>query len=218
MNRTHSLTAPFLLAVSSLAAALLLTLGAGTAQAKVEVCPDTFQVLHDDNIGALALAKGHYRITLLKPNKPLDCQGAATLFRKFLEDYDGKLQGRWRVVPKSSTFLRGGSGVGFRVKRRGKPSGGGGGKHPANGGKRCPDTFTVENNDSIGKLKLKAGPYNYTRLTNSSPSCTRIPRLFARFLQDFDGDLPPKWRLSVRRAAFIQKGTGGDGFSVKPAR
>ena len=96
--------------------------------------------------------------------------------------------------------------------------GGGDNRHPANGGRRCPNVFTVENNDRIGKLRLKAGPYRYTRLTPTSPSCTRIPTLFARFLQDFEGNLPKPWRLNVRRAAFIKRGTGGDGFRVKPAR
>ena len=216
MAGSHRFRVPFLLVGLVLAVSLLL--GAGSARAAVKVCPDTFQVLHNDYVGKLSLPKGHYRITLLKPQKPLTCQDAALLFRKFLEDYDGKLQGRWRVVPRSATFLRGGSGVGFRVRRRGKPSGSGGGKHPAHGGRRCPDTFTVENNDRIGKLKLKAGKYNYTRLTDSSPSCTRIPTLLAKFLEDFDGDLPRGWRLSVRRAAFLKKGTSGDGFSVKPVR
>lgn len=206
---------PLSLAVIAIA---VLLLGAAPAKAAIKVCPNTFQVLHDDRIGQLQLPKGHYRITLLKKNKPLDCQGAALLFRKFLEDYDGKLQGRWRVIPKSATFKRGSSGVGFRVRRRGKSSGGGGGRHPDDGGRRCPDTFTVEHNDRIGELKLKAGRYNYTRLTNSSPDCQRIPTLFAKFLQDFDGNLPKPWRLNARRAAFIKKGSGGDGFSVKPVR
>jgi len=205
-----------LLAFTLAAAALLLT--AAPSRAAVKVCPSTFQVLHDDHIGQLELPKGHYQIALLKPNKPLDCEGAALLFRKFLEDFDGKLQGRWRVIPKSQTFKRGSSGVGFRVKRRGKKHGGGGGKHPSNGGRRCPNTFTVEHNDQIGKLKLRKGEYHYTRLTRSSPSCQRIPTLFAKFLQDADGNLPRGWRLAVRRAAFIKKGTGGDGFRVKPVR
>ena len=155
MNRT--LRIPLTLLLSFALTLALLLVSATPSQAKVKVCPSTFQVLHDDHIGDLSLPKGHYRITLLMPEKPLDCQGAALLFRKFLEDYDGKLQGRWRVIPKSATFKRGGSGVGFRVRRRG--GGGGGGKHPDDGGRRCPNTFTVQHNDRIGKLKLKAGEY-----------------------------------------------------------
>lgn len=194
---------------------LWLLVGAGNAQAATKVCPSTFHVLHDDHIGKLSLAEGHYRITLLRKNK-LNCTRAARLFQKFLEDYDGRLQGRWRVDAKTATFLRGGSGVGFSVQRRGKPSGGGGGKHPGRGGKRCPSTFTVEHNDSIGDLRLRKGEYHYTRLNRTSPSCTRIPKLFAKFLEDVDGNLPKPWRLNVRVAAFIKKGSGGEGFRVKP--
>lgn len=198
-----------------LLATALLIVGTGTARAATAVCPATFQVLHNDHIGKLSLPKGHYRITLLKPNRRLTCKGAANRFRMFLEDFDGNLPGRWRVNARTATFKRGSSGVGFSV-RRARPSGGGGGKHPASGGSRCPDTFTVENNDRIGRLKLKRGEYHYTRLNRSSPSCSRIPTLFAKFLQDFDGKLPRPWRLNVRRAAFIKKGTGGEGFRVKP--
>lgn len=210
----HSFKRPVALIISTGLALLALALLPSTSRAAIEVCPNSFHVLHDDRIGQLSLPKGHYRITLLKKNKPLTCDDAAFLFRKFLEDYDGKLQGRWRVVPKSATFKRGGSGVGFRVRRRG----GGGGKHPAKGGKRCPNTFAVQHDDRIGKLRLKKGDYHYTRLNRTSPSCARIPTLFAKFLEDFDGNLPKPWRLNANRGAFIKKGSGGEGFRVKPVR
>jgi hypothetical protein len=206
------------LAVALTLSVVWLLAGAGSAQAATKVCPNTFHVLHDDYIGKLSLPEGHYRITLLKKNKPLDCAGASLLFRKFLEDFDGKLQGRWKVDPRTATFTRGGSGVGFSVERRGKRKGKGGGKHPAKGGRRCPNTFTVQHNDRIGDLRLPKGEYHYTRLTRTSPSCKRIPKLFAKFLQDFDGNLPKPWRVKVNSASFVKKGSGGDGFRVKPVR
>jgi hypothetical protein len=199
----------------AVAAVLMLLVGAGSAKAATAVCPNTFHVLHDDRVGKLKLPKGHYKITLLRKNK-LSCARAAKLFTKFLEDYDGKLPGKWRVVKKSASFVKGATGIGFSVKK-GKKKGGGGGRHPSGGGKRCPATFEVLNNDRIGKLKIPAGEYYITRLTRTSPNCKRASKLFAKFLQDVDGDLGPKWRINVRRAAFIKRGTGGDGFRIKPA-
>lgn len=201
-----------LIAGTALAAVLLLPASASAATQK---CPDTFRVLHDDSIGKLQLPKGHYRLTLLRKNK-LTCSKASSLFTKFLEDYDGKLPGKWKARVNAAAFVRGNSGVGFSVKRVGKKHGGGGGRHPAQGGRRCPATFEVLHNDRIGKLKLPKGDYYITRLTADSPSCTRSAQLFAKFLEDTSGDLPPNWRLALGRAKFIKRTTGGDGFRVKP--
>lgn len=206
-------------ALLGLLAASVALLGlAGTAPAATKKCPNTFRVLHDDHIGKLALQKGHYRLILLQ-RRGFSCSRAANQFRRFLEDYDGKLPGAWKVRPRRSSFVRGNSGVGFKVRRRsGGRRGGGGGRHPANGGRRCPNTFEVLHNDRIGELRLPKGEYHITRLTPTSPSCDRAAKLFAKFLEDTNGDLPPNWRLGVRRAAFIKRGSGGDGFRVKPVR
>lgn len=211
--RRGVLTRPVLLA--AIAVVLTALAGADGARAATKTCPDTFHVLHDDRIGKLKLAEGHYTITLLRKKK-LSCQRAATLFAKFLEDYDGNLPGRWRVRAKSASFVKGSTGIGFSVAK-GSRGGGGGGRHPGGGGKRCPSTFEVLNNDRIGKLRIPAGDYYITRLTRTSPRCRSASQLFAEFLQDFDGNLPRGWRLNVRRAAFIERGTGGDGFRIKPA-
>jgi hypothetical protein len=199
----------------AVAAVLMLLVGAGSAKAATAVCPNTFHVLHDDRVGKLKLPKGHYKITLLRKNK-LSCARAAKLFTKFLEDYDGKLPGKWRVVKKSASFVKGNTGIGFSVKK-GRKRGGGGGRHPSGGGKRCRATFEVLHNDRIGKLKIPAGEYYITRLTRTSPNCKRASKLFAKFLDDVNGDLPRGWRLNVRRGAVIKRGTGGDGFRIKPA-
>ncbi len=200
-----------------LAAVLLLSaVGATEARAASGECPNSFRVLHDDSIGKLKLPKGNYTITLLDKKK-LTCTKAAHLFSRFLEDYDGNLPGKWRVKAKQAAFLKGNTGAGFTVKK-GKPSGGGGGggRHPDSGGKQCPDTFRVLHNDSIGELKFPAGSYYLTRLTTDSPSCARVTKLFAKFLQDYEGNVPG-WRINVSKAQFTRKGSGGKGFRVKPA-
>ena len=205
------------LSIAAAAAAVLAVLagGASPASAAEETCPNTFHVLHNDHIGKLDLPEGHYTITLLDDSRPLNCQKAATLFTKFLEDFNGKLPGRWEVRPNRSEFERGNSGVGFRVTQ-GSHTGGGGGHHPAGSGKRCPGTFQVQHNDRIGKLKLPAGPYRMWVLTDSNPNCSKASQLFARFLQDPSGNLPGKWNLQVRSATFTRRNTP-NGFRVKPA-
>jgi hypothetical protein len=80
-------------------------------------CPGTFQVLNDDVIGRLRLPKGPYRITLLSGGG-LSCQGASSLFTRFLQDYTGVLPSPWVLNVRTATFSRGrGSTTGFRVKR-----------------------------------------------------------------------------------------------------
>jgi hypothetical protein len=193
---------------------------AATASAKQLECSASFRVLHDDRVGKLQLPKGNYTITVYRKNR-LSCERASKLFTRFLEDFDGKLPGKWKVRVKRSGFFKGNSGVGFTVER-GTPSGGGGGggggTHPANGGKRCPNTFRVLNNDRIGELRIPAGNYHLTRLTNDSPNCQRVAKLFAKFLEeDYAGKIPG-WRVNVNRAKFIRNKSGGKGFRIKPVR
>lgn len=182
------------------------------ARAAESTCPATFHVLHDDRIGQLELPEGHYQITLLSDER-MTCQRATNLFREFLEDFDGNLPNRWRVLPRRSEFRWGQSMVGFRVRRVEHPSGGGGGgRHPVTG-RTCPGTFTVLHNDHIGRLSLPRGQYRITLLAQGRLSCQRASRLFARFLQDFDGNLPGPWRLDVATATFSR--THHVGFRVK---
>jgi hypothetical protein len=82
---------------------------------------------------------------------------------------------------------------------------------------RCPATFHVLHNDRIGRLKLPAGHYRIRLINDEVLSCSRASALFAKFLQDFDGDLPGKWRLKVSEATFLKRGTDV-GFSVKKGR
>src|SRR4051812_15155228 len=86
------------LAVAALAAAGSLA-AAPSAPAQTgspAVCPATFEVLHDDSVGKLVLAKGAYTVTLLD-RSALTCAEASDLLRQFLEDFDGRLQRPWVV-------------------------------------------------------------------------------------------------------------------------
>ena len=57
------------------------------------------------------------------------------------------------------------------------------------------------NNDRIGKLRLRRGPYRITLLSERL-SCRAAARLFRGFLQDFEGALPRPWVLNVQTATF----------------
>ena len=182
------------------------------------VCPGTFQVLHNDHIGSFALPKGQYLITLLAVGR-ITCARASSSFTRFLQDFDGVLPRPWFVDPETGSFLRGSRNVGFRVKRSGRaasPERGGSGVHPSV--TAVPRTFRVLGNDSIGKLRLRRGPYRVTllgkRLSCSSAlasvrraswtiptACCRVPGCSTR--------RPP--RSHAAAAASI-------GFRIKPAR
>ena len=181
------------------------------------VCPGTFQVLHNDHIGSFALPKGQYLITLLAVGR-ITCARASSSFTRFLQDFDGVLPRPWFVDPETGSFLRGSRNVGFRVKRLvgpPRPSGGGSGVHPS--GNRCPATFRVLGNDSIGKLRLRRGPYRVT-LLGKRLSCSSASRLLAAFLDDPDGVLPRPWVLSAQTGTFTRGRGSRTGFRIKPAR
>lgn len=176
-------------------------------------CPDTFTVLHDDAIGALSLPAGPYTITVGDPSR-LSCAEASDLFRQFLEDWDGVLPRPWKLDAATATFS-GGSGKSFSVARAAKPSGGGGGRHPASG-LRCPGTFQVLHNDHIGQLSVPKGQYTITLLSAGNLSCAKASSKFTRFLQDYDGVLPSPWIVDNQTATF-SKGAKRVGFRVEAA-
>jgi len=181
------------------------------------VCPGTFHVLHDDHIGTFALPSGHYLITLLSVGR-MTCSKAATYLARFLDDFDGVLPRPWFLDTETGSFMRGARNVGFRIKELAGPPvphGGGSGTYPS--GRRCPATFRVLNDDSIGRLRLRKGSYSIT-LVNHGVSCTRAAQLFRSFLQDFQGTLPKPWRLAVQTATFTRGGSRSPGFRVKPTR
>lgn len=77
----------------------------------------------------------------------------------------------------------------------------------------CP-SFRVLHNDRIGPASLPAGNYGVT--VEPGLSCQAASQLLARFLEDWDGNLPKPWRVVAEgsgKASF----TRGDlpGFSVR---
>lgn len=77
----------------------------------------------------------------------------------------------------------------------------------------CP-TFRVLHNDRIGAANLPAGNYEVT--VEPGLSCQASSQLLARFLQDWDGNLPKPWRVVANgtgKASFTRGGLPG--FSVR---
>lgn len=76
----------------------------------------------------------------------------------------------------------------------------------------CP-AFKVLHDDRIGTVVLPAGSYEIT--TDTGLGCQAASQLFARFLQDWDGNLPKPWRAATEgsgKASFTRPGLPG--FSV----
>jgi hypothetical protein len=67
----------------------------------------------------------------------------------------------------------------------------------------CP-SFRVLHDDRIGPASLPAGDYAIS-LESPSLTCATASKLFARFLEDYDGVLPKPWRV-------IAEGSGKAGF------
>lgn len=67
----------------------------------------------------------------------------------------------------------------------------------------CP-TFQVLHNDRIGPASLPAGGYEVT--TEAGLGCAGASKLLARFLQDWDGNLPSPWRV-------VAEGSGKASFT-----
>ena len=70
----------------------------------------------------------------------------------------------------------------------------------------CPN-FKVLHDDRIGVADLPAG--NYTLATDGNLSCQAASKLFARFLQDWDGNLPKPWLVvshGTGKASFARRG------------
>lgn len=153
-------------------------------------CPATFQILHDDHVGAMSLRAGAYVIT----TNGISCAAASALFTQFLEDYDGHLPSPWVANVSRRSFTRSGSSTGFSVKRGtfppAPPS------PPAPGSPTvCPATFSVLQGSRIGSVQFPRGAYR-TTLLSGGVGCQQASQLFAAFLDDADGKLPDGWRVS----------------------
>jgi hypothetical protein len=202
-SKTRKLVA-LALAVTAWAWASTSTASAQTTAAAS--CPGTFEVLHNDRVGALYLPAGPYVIIVLNPST-LSCHDASELFREFLEDYNGRLAGGWRVDPSTATFTR--ASQSFRVTAASPTP-------PTPPSKRvCPSYFTVLHNDQIGSFAIRKGRYRITLLSVGRISCALASNAFARFLQDFDGILPRPWFIDPSTGTFM-RGSRYVGFRIKP--
>ncbi|HEY2714608.1 MAG TPA: hypothetical protein VGI73_00150 [Solirubrobacterales bacterium] len=77
----------------------------------------------------------------------------------------------------------------------------------------CP-AFKVLHDDRIGAASLPAGSYSITT-EGAGLTCAASSKFFARFLADYDGNLPAPWKVVPRgsgKAAFTRGGQAG--FSV----
>ncbi|MGA7396077.1 MAG: hypothetical protein WBW62_01375 [Solirubrobacterales bacterium] len=77
----------------------------------------------------------------------------------------------------------------------------------------CP-TFRVLHNDRIGALNLPKGNYNVTILDGDKLSCAASSKLFAEFLQDYNGVLRKPWVVNVSAKSFTRGKGSKVGFRV----
>ena len=159
-------------------------------------CPSTFQVLHNDAIGAFKVPAGPYDITA----QGLSCSSASTAFAAFLQDFDGRLPSPWKLNAQTGRFTKS-STVNFRVKlASGKRSGG----RAYPNGKRCGgEPFSIEQTTKSGGLKLPAGAYRVYVLRGS---CNGQEQALGRILNL--GRLPSGWTVNVQTAQFNKNGKG----------
>jgi hypothetical protein len=189
--------------------------GGGRHPASGAQCPGLFHVLHDDRIGTIEVEAGWYTITVLGLGR-LSCARASTLFSEFLQDFTGRLPGRWTLDAAHGTFFQANNrNVAFRVKEAVADASRNAqrGSHPQQGAQRCPGTFRVQNNDRIGRLRLAAGRYRLTAY--GSVTCAQAAQQLARFLQLPQGNLPSPWRMDVSEASFWRGRGRTNGFRAK---
>ena len=93
--------------------------------------------------------------------------------------------------------------------------GGAGGGHSTTG-TACPNLFTVQHDDQIGRLTLEKGQYRLTLLAVGRLSCSRASTLFTKFLQDFSGKLNDKWHVDTETGTFYKSLRVG--FRIKLSR
>ncbi len=191
-------------ALTALVAAALALPGA--APAATSTCPATFQVLHNDRIGAMSLPAGAYTVRVTN----LGCATASQLFARFLDDYDGDLPRPWRANAAAKSFSNGaGSSFAVALARGRRPNGP---PTPANP-TVCAGSFSVLANDRVGSVSLPKGRYTI-RLLRSGLTCSGASTLFAQFL-DLPSGPPAPWTVTgtTGRATF-QDNMGGFAFSA----
>ena len=81
----------------------------------------------------------------------------------------------------------------------------------------CGGTFDVLHNDRIGNMQVPRGPYVITVLESTTMGCTEASRLFAEFLEDWDGRLPRPWVADNATRTFRAGRGSSVGFRVTPS-
>lgn len=176
----------------------------GTASAAT-TCPATFQVLHNDRIGAMSLPAGAYTVSVTN----LTCAQASTLFANFLQDYDGDLPRPWRGNAKAKSFSNGRSSFSVKLARTPTPPGPPTPTNPTT----CGGTFSVLHNDRIGSVSLPQGAYT-VKLLGGGLTCSGASTLFAQFLDQPRG-VPAPWTITGTTGnATFRDNMGGFAFSV----
>jgi hypothetical protein len=166
-------------------------------------CPGTFQVQHDDRIGALQLPAGPYVIRVRR----LTCAVASQQFATFLfRDFAGKLPRGWSLNVAAARFSHGRAS--FTVTPAGRKPSGGGGVHP-NLAITCPGTVSLAGGTTLGPLVVPAGRYYVNVFSNLS--CRRAVASFKRFAAA--GAVPAAWTVEPQTATFLR---GREGFQIEP--
>ncbi len=194
----HGRTVILALAGLIVAAALMLSARPAGAAAP-STCPG-FRVLHNDRIGAAVFPAGNYTITL--EDSTLNCKSGAELFARFLEDFDGVLPTPWKPVAEGSgkaSFTRG-TLPGFSVALTGKREEGG---NNPDLGTLCKNTFTVNSNTVVERLRFTKGAFLIYLPKGSGITCNRASVLFTKFL-GAGGKLPSPWKLTNQTATFYK--------------
>jgi hypothetical protein len=199
-----------LLALGALIAlvALLAARPAGAAQVQPTAAakPCSFQVLHNDRIGAAVFPAGEYAINL--EDETLTCKTGGELFARFLEDFDGNLPSPYKVVGEGSgkaSFLRGRE-ASFSVELKKRQSGGEIEKEGASTpdlGTLCRNPFTVNHTTTLRPLRFTKGQFLIYLPQGSTISCEQAVALFQRFLGS-SPNVPAPWKLMNQTATFYK--------------
>lgn len=190
--------------VTALAAVFVLPTATASAATR---CPATFQVLHNDRIGAMSLPAGAYNVSVTN----LTCAQASSLFAEFLSDYDGILPYPWRANAARKSFSNGSSGFSVRLARSAPlpPS-----PPSTNSVYTCGGTFSVLHNDRIGSANLPQGQYT-VQLLSGGITCASASSLFAQFLDYPSGRLPSPWSSAPFGSNGVSFRNGGNGTAFR---
>jgi hypothetical protein len=184
--------------VAGLAAVFVLPAANASAATR---CPATFQVLHNDKIGAMSLPAGAYYVT----TSNLSCSSASTLFSEFLDDYDGDLPFPWRANASARSFTTGTSSFSVKLATPAPPA-------PPSGSTTCAGTFSVLHNDRIGPVAFPQG--QYVIKIQRGLTCSAASSQFAQFLDSPSG-VPAPWTVTGSSGnGSFQDNMGGFAFTA----